>query len=492
MAKRLLANNDVTFIIPNRGGQYIDVVIKNFQNTFSEYFNNIQFIVIEQCDNEPFKKGQLYNIANQFVNTKYIGLIDNDAYNINKFNPVEVYNNLNSPYIAFDKVSQIKLIEGGYTILKTDERLYGFGLFVFMKTIDFKNANGFSNLCFGWGSEDNILATRIDFMRYINSVGHIAHEKRNNLYPELSANNRKILYKQTKMIIDKKLDGYNQTTYSKVYDKSENNVRYIGVDNIGVCKNFAYMNELENINNIINNGSECSKYENGISICVTAYKSVGYIKRTLDSIKFQTYFLENNNWECLIGIDGCEETLEKCKSIMNEYNEHFRFFMMDSNKGTYVTTNTLMKIAKYKYLIRFDSDDVMPTNFIENLNWEIRDNEFIRLRFETLDIKHWQSNAYGCVLITKDLFERYGGYKPWICAADKELAIRMEQVAKCGFSKKAMYYRTIRNDSLQFSPETCMTSPIRLKYHEYIDTQSVNNLIIECVTNSYKEIKNEN
>lgn len=30
MAKRLLANNDVTFIIPNRGGQYIDVVIKNF------------------------------------------------------------------------------------------------------------------------------------------------------------------------------------------------------------------------------------------------------------------------------------------------------------------------------------------------------------------------------------------------------------------------------------------------------------------------------
>ncbi len=480
---------DVTFIIPNRGG-YIDVVIENFRDTFSKYFDTIKFIVIEQCDATPFKKGQLYNIANHYVDTEYVGLIDNDAYNLNEFNPIEVYNEFRHPYVAFNKISQIRFTEDGYEVLKTDDRIYGFGMFDFMGAEDFKSINGFSNLCAGWGAEDNIFYLRANLDRYTNILGHIAHEKRNNLFPELSENNRMVYYEYLRGELDSNFDGYNQTVYNICYDRTEENIRYIGVDKIGVDETFRYMNHILKMDDIINKSNpDCSKYENGISICVTAYKSVDYIKRTLDSIKFQTYFLENNNWECLIGIDGCEETLEYCKSIMNEYNDHFRFFMMDSNKGTYVTTNTLMKIAKYKYLIRFDSDDVMPTNFIENLNWEIRDNEFIRLRFETLDIRHWQSNAYGCVLITKDLFERYGGYKPWICAADKELAVRMEKVAKCGFSKKAMYYRTIRNDSLQFSPETSMTSPIRLKYHEYIDTQSANNLVIECVTNTYTEIK---
>lgn len=465
----------------------IEKVINNFKKYFSSYFTSVKFIVIEQCDDTPFKKGQLYNIALNFVDSEYIGLIDNDSWNFCTFDPIEVYNDFGGAYVAFDKISQIRFVDSYVEILKTDERPYGFGMYVFMQTSDFINANGFSNLCLGWGAEDNIFGVRAKLKRYTNTLGHIAHEKRNNLFPKLSTHNREIYMKYMIEELNPALDGLKQTSYHICYDKHEKDVRYIGVDNIGVYSNFAYKKEMQEIDDIIT--EQGKTFENGLSICVTAYKSVDYIKKCLDSIKTQRYFLENNNWECLIGIDGCEETLECCKSIMPDYDSHFRFFMMDSNKGTYITTNTLMKIAKYKYLLRFDSDDYMPDNFIEEMMWEIRDNDFMRMRFETTDERRWQSNAYGCVVMTKELFEKVGGYMPWPCAADKELAVRIQDFAKCGFSRKAMYYRVIRDDSLQHDSKTGMHSEIRAKFHQYIDTQSANNLYIECVTNSYTEIK---
>jgi len=39
--------------------------------------------------------------------------------------------------------------------------LGGFGAFNVLTKDDFISCNGFSNLCFGWGSEDNILNEKI-------------------------------------------------------------------------------------------------------------------------------------------------------------------------------------------------------------------------------------------------------------------------------------------------------------------------------------------
>ena len=51
---------------------------------------------------------------------------------------------------------------------------------------------------------------------------------------------------------------------------------------------------------------------------------------------------------------------------MHEYDaEHFHFYMMSSNQGTYVTSNTNMgRIARYDHLIRFDADDIMNEDMV--------------------------------------------------------------------------------------------------------------------------------
>ena len=62
--------------------------------------------------------------------------------------------------------------------------------------------------------------------------------------------------------------------------------------------------------------------------------------------------------------------------------------MMKKNKGTYITSNTMMSIAKYDYLLRFDSDDIMNPNLIEILMKESESDDIDKILFklENLEI----------------------------------------------------------------------------------------------------------
>ena len=235
------SKNEVTFIIPNRGGKNIDYVINNFNKTFNDIFDGIRFIVITQDDNMDFKRGQLFNIAFKFVDTKWIGLIDNDIFNINKINLINEYNKHNKPLLMFDKISQIHFDENNkYIIDKTELRLAGFGAFNFMKSSDFINVNGFSNLCIGWGCEDNILDFKLKMYRIKNTLCHITHPTRQHLNTNQRMFNRDVYYKYKNGEIKNELDGLSQTTYTVTKKEYINNVMYISVKNIGVCNDFYY------------------------------------------------------------------------------------------------------------------------------------------------------------------------------------------------------------------------------------------------------------
>ena len=117
-------------------------------------------------------------------------------------------------------------------------------------------------------------------------------------------------------------------------------------------------------------------YEKGVSICITSYKADKFIKECLDSVINQTWFKDHDNWEVIVGVDGCARTLHYLQSIMGNY-KNLRVLMMDSNKGTYVTTNTIMKEAKYSGLIRFDSDDIMLPIMVQRILEEKKDNDLI-------------------------------------------------------------------------------------------------------------------
>lgn len=240
-----------------------------------------------------------------------------------------------------------------------------------------------------------------------------------------------------------------------------------------------------------------SVLDKGVSICISAYKAVDTIKDTLDSVISQTWFKNHVNWEVLLGIDGCEETLEYVKTIMNNY-KNLRVFMMNSNKGTYITSNTLMSIAKYDYLIRFDADDLMLYNYVEEM-MTAEKGDIYRFYFRHFDPAKHKADvkilAIGQHGMTKEFFKKYGGYRPWICAADKELLERTKNLCTEVFLSNTHLIRKTIPTSLTNAKETKYpSSEIRKQYHEFMDNEVINceeDAIITTVVNEYEEITSD-
>lgn len=239
--------NDVTFIMINRGGQHIQKVINNFKNTFNSCFSKINFIIVQQDDNTPFKRAQLINIGVKFSNSEYIGIIDNDIINLDKFNPIEIYNIFKHGYVAFDKISQL---DENNKIIVTEPRLSGFGAFNFMKREDFINVNGETNLCAGWGIEDNIFQFKYNFNRYKHTLGHIYHKKRMNDCPKLTDFNKTILTKYQNKQIDYLKDGYYQLLFNINSISNNGDICYINVSNISVVPDFKYLDLYKKLKSI--------------------------------------------------------------------------------------------------------------------------------------------------------------------------------------------------------------------------------------------------
>lgn len=233
----------------------------------------------------------------------------------------------------------------------------------------------------------------------------------------------------------------------------------------------------------------------GVSILVTAYKSKKYIKECLDSINNQVWFKENDNYEILLGIDGCLDTLKYIKNIMHSYN-NLRVFMMDSNKGTYITTNTLISISKYDYLMRFDSDDIMcPTMISKSFN-RIEKFDLLRYNFRNFrkDINNKDNKnrtSCGVIFFRREILDKLGGFYGVKCAADSDFLNRTKILKyKIGIISEELFHRRLHNDSLSQSKETKKNSQIRRKAKQYFRKQLKENItFVKIKTNKYNEIK---
>ncbi len=120
--------------------------------------------------------------------------------------------------------------------------------------------------------------------------------------------------------------------------------------------------------------------------------------------------------------------------------------MMSENKGTYITTNTLIDLVKNENVIRFDSDDIMSPNLIKEVFNNKKDNDIIMLGY--VDIKDGKLNsdlsvAGGVIYFKKSVMDNIaGGYQPWKCAADSELMSRLMNKVKIMQLKKILFYDT--------------------------------------------------
>ncbi len=211
-----------------------------------------------------------------------------------------------------------------------------------------------------------------------------------------------------------------------------------------------------------------SEYEYGVSICITAFKSKNFIKNTLDSVVNQTWFKKNNNYEIILGIDGCNETLNYIKKIKNNY-KNLIVVMMKNNKGTYITTNTIMTISKYDHLIRFDSDDIMFPYFVQKVM--IKNYDLVQFKMKNFNItsnETFLQHAYGQFMMKHWVFDYFGGFLPWKCSADEEFKNRVKKFINILTLNEPLFLRNIHPNSLTQLNETNFSSKERIKNILYL------------------------
>lgn len=226
-----------------------------------------------------------------------------------------------------------------------------------------------------------------------------------------------------------------------------------------------------------------SKDKEPISIIVTAYQTQDYIEECLDSIENQTYFINNDNYEILVGVDACQNTLKKLLEICHKYR-NLKIFMMESNKGTYITSNTLLDLVNYKNIIRFDSDDIMMPEMINEIIKYLKTNNFIQFKF--INFRNSNNNreenfinyyANGVVLMKKTIFDKLGGYMPWRCSADKELLVRGKNILNLKKIDKPLFYRRLHENNLIFKYDS--KNKTKKKYGELINKINITKIIPE-------------
>ena len=216
-----------------------------------------------------------------------------------------------------------------------------------------------------------------------------------------------------------------------------------------------------------------------------------YIEECLDSVSNQTWFKNHNNYEILLGIDGCNETLDKVKEIMHKY-KNIKVMMMDKNVGTYVTCNTIMKEAKYEWLLRFDSDDIMPSNMVEKIfSNNLKNIDLVRYNYCNFGgTSKYIGLANGSHLVRKTVFNKFGGYRDWKISSDYDFIYRICDKVHCLKLNNVCYNRRTHDNSLIHTNGFQMGSELRTKLDNFVKNETRKNRIIECKTEQFKEIYN--
>ena len=204
-----------------------------------------------------------------------------------------------------------------------------------------------------------------------------------------------------------------------------------------------------------------------VSVLIPAYNSQEYIEECLESVDNQIYFRDNDKFEILIGVDGCQDTLDKVLFLKGTGRfRNLRIFKMPENKGTYMTLNSLLEESRYDNLVIFGSDDVMKENMVEVL--ASKKGDLIRPRFDLLhNSKISKSYSSGVIWVNKKVFEIAGGFQPWTIAADGDLIKRVQEFVEVKLIPDRLFYYRKHSESMtnQYSAK----SELRIQMHQLSD-----------------------
>lgn len=211
----------------------------------------------------------------------------------------------------------------------------------------------------------------------------------------------------------------------------------------------------------------------GVSIILTAWNTQDYIKECLDSIMKQTFFKKGNH-EILLGIDGCGKTLDKVKKILPNY-PGLKVFFFPKNAGTYVVSNTLALMAQYKYVLRFDTDDIMEPDMVKTMFEYAEENDsdilLCKLRTFVSSTKKESSSSctgHGQIFVKNDIFREFGGFRPFMCGADTEFEKRVGPFVNSHVVEKVLFKYRKHTTNLTVKSDTGMYSDYRKNIHAFL------------------------
>jgi hypothetical protein len=229
------------------------------------------------------------------------------------------------------------------------------------------------------------------------------------------------------------------------------------------------------VNTSLPNSYTAKNTEVKVSIIIPAYRADGYIEECLTSIQNQDC---ENEIEILIGIDNCQVTLNKLKSIKDNYS-NLKVYFSDESVGPYIIRNSLIELASNDCIIFFDADDIMSNGLVSTVTGYYNEDHPVRFKYYNFNHgsdpnkfnKIHHDVAHGVFMCSKKILDRIGGFQPWICGADSEF---MKRCSANGIRETRidipLFYRRIHPKSLTQSGQTNHRSRIRLEKQRFIKT----------------------
>jgi hypothetical protein len=215
---------------------------------------------------------------------------------------------------------------------------------------------------------------------------------------------------------------------------------------------------------------------------MSAYKTKDFIIKAVNSITNQRL---PDGWklDLKIGVDNCSETAE----ILKENN--ISFYYSEENVGTYVISNSLIKLAYEsgsEIFVRFDSDDIAQENFLYNGIEHLKERDLIRASFIKID-EHDNfysedqtlTSSYGCIFFNRKILELLGGYYHYRVSCDRDFIRRAKFIGiKATRTKQnpAVYYYRRHKNSLTLTVETNAVSDFRKNIENHLNTNLVNGI----------------
>jgi hypothetical protein len=208
-----------------------------------------------------------------------------------------------------------------------------------------------------------------------------------------------------------------------------------------------------------------------VSIILPAFSVKEYIKECLDSIVSQTSLGE---YEILVGVDNCLDTLNYLNTIKNNY-QNLKIYFSNKSVGPYIIRNTLTSLTKYDNYLFFDADDIMHKNLLNYIFSRYSIDRPIRFKYLNFNSNPYTSTdlhnsvAHGVFFISRNTFNKIGGFQPWKCAADTEFIKRCLKNGIISIElKHSLFYRRIHANSLTQNVKTNHRSSARITHANWI------------------------